>query len=51
MGVFFDLKNGYAKLYDLLFESNNGYTKWHNYFFDLKNSHAKRQEKISGTCF
>ena len=55
MGVFFDLKNGYAKLYDLLFESknyyaelithlfesNNSYAKWHDPFFDQTETYAK----------
>ena len=41
MGVFFDLKNGHAKLIILLLESKNGHAKWHDYFFDSKNSHAE----------
>lgn len=65
MGVFFDLKNGYAKSIIPLLESKKGYAKWHDLFFDQKNGyaesiiplfeskngHAKWQERISGTCF
>ena len=60
MGVFFDLKNDYAKWYrhifelrncyakciDLLFESRNGYAKWHIGYFCMGVLHTPPQDVL-----